>query len=182
MIFKIFSPKNSAKKLTFLTQNKAKICKILIITLVFEKNANFFAENCRKSQKIVIITLTPGRLRMIKTKHLHLTCGCNTSHGRQGFWGFCTAPEVRPQENGHPRDCEDGVCILVQQALLKPADRGSGNADSITDLHVADGSEGCEFESRGHRFFLWQKVNQSKDETVNQFSRIRTHLYNQGQI
>jgi hypothetical protein len=29
----------------------------VIITLVFEKNANFFAENCQKSQKIVIITL-----------------------------------------------------------------------------------------------------------------------------
>jgi hypothetical protein len=28
--------------------------------LVFEKNANFFAKNCRKSQKIVIITSTPG--------------------------------------------------------------------------------------------------------------------------
>jgi hypothetical protein len=26
----------------------------------FEKNAIFFAENCRKSQKIVIITSTPG--------------------------------------------------------------------------------------------------------------------------
>jgi hypothetical protein len=60
MILKIFSPKISAKKLAFLTQNKAKICEILIITLVFEKNANFFAENCQKSQKIVIITLTPG--------------------------------------------------------------------------------------------------------------------------
>jgi hypothetical protein len=45
--------------MAFLTQNKGKICKILIITLVFEKNANFFAENCRKSQKIVIITSTP---------------------------------------------------------------------------------------------------------------------------
>jgi hypothetical protein len=60
MILKIFSPKNSAKKLAFLTQNKAKLCKNLIITLIFEKNANFFAENCRKSQKIVIITSTPG--------------------------------------------------------------------------------------------------------------------------
>jgi hypothetical protein len=57
---KIFSPKNSAKKWRFFTQNKAKICEILIITLVFEKNANFFAENCRKSPKIVIITSTPG--------------------------------------------------------------------------------------------------------------------------
>jgi hypothetical protein len=44
------------------TQNKAKLCKILIITLVFEKNANFFAENDHKSQKIVIITSTPGQV------------------------------------------------------------------------------------------------------------------------
>jgi hypothetical protein len=51
MILNIFSPKNSAKKLAFLTQSKAKICKILIITLVFEKNAIFspkIAENRRK--------------------------------------------------------------------------------------------------------------------------------------
>jgi hypothetical protein len=41
--------------LAFLAQNKAKLCKNLIITLIFEKNANFFAENCRKTQKIVII-------------------------------------------------------------------------------------------------------------------------------
>jgi hypothetical protein len=34
---------------------------MLIITLVFEKNANFFAENCQKLQKIVIITSTPDR-------------------------------------------------------------------------------------------------------------------------
>jgi peroxiredoxin len=32
----------------------------MIITLVFEKNANFLAENWEKSQKIVIITSTPG--------------------------------------------------------------------------------------------------------------------------
>jgi hypothetical protein len=31
------------KKLAFLAQNKGKLCKILIITLVFEKNAYFFA-------------------------------------------------------------------------------------------------------------------------------------------
>jgi hypothetical protein len=47
--------------LAFLAQNKAKLCKILIITLVFDKNANFFAENRQKSQKIVIITSTPCR-------------------------------------------------------------------------------------------------------------------------
>jgi hypothetical protein len=38
------------EKLAFLDQNKAKLCKNWIITLVFEKN----------SQKIVIITSTPG--------------------------------------------------------------------------------------------------------------------------
>jgi hypothetical protein len=60
MIFKIFSPKSSAEKIGVLTQNKAKLCKILIITLVFEKNAIFFAEIWQKSQKIVILTSTPG--------------------------------------------------------------------------------------------------------------------------
>jgi hypothetical protein len=32
----------------------------LIITWVLKKNANFFAENWEKSQKIVIIASTPG--------------------------------------------------------------------------------------------------------------------------
>jgi hypothetical protein len=44
-----------------LTQNKAKVWKKLILTLVFKKNANFFAGNWEKSQKIVIITSTPAR-------------------------------------------------------------------------------------------------------------------------
>jgi hypothetical protein len=55
----IFAEKYS-KKLAFLTQNKATLCKKSIITLVFEKNANFFAENFQKSPKIVIITSVPG--------------------------------------------------------------------------------------------------------------------------
>jgi hypothetical protein len=52
MILKIFSPKKSSKKLTFLTQNKAKLLKNFIITLVFEKRPIFsrklskMAENC----------------------------------------------------------------------------------------------------------------------------------------
>jgi hypothetical protein len=58
MIFEIFSPKNSAKKLAFFTQNKAKLCNVLIITLVLEKNA-IFCQKWQKSQKIVIITSTP---------------------------------------------------------------------------------------------------------------------------
>jgi hypothetical protein len=40
------------------------LCKILIITLVFEKNANFFAENRQKSKKIVIITSTPDQFTL----------------------------------------------------------------------------------------------------------------------
>jgi hypothetical protein len=44
----------------FFAENWQKSQKIVIITLVFEKNANFFAENSQKSQKIVIITSTPG--------------------------------------------------------------------------------------------------------------------------
>jgi hypothetical protein len=57
LFFNIFAEKFSEKM--FLTQNKGKLCKILIITLVFEKNANFFTENCRKSQKIVTNNIDP---------------------------------------------------------------------------------------------------------------------------
>jgi hypothetical protein len=73
----IFLPKKLAKKLAFLTQNKAKLCKILIITLVFEKNAIFFAENCRKSQKIVIITSTPALHRRYLCMYVHTDISCN---------------------------------------------------------------------------------------------------------
>jgi hypothetical protein len=59
MIFEMFSPKKIAKKLAFLTRNKAKLCKIFAHTIGFSENANFFAENWQKSQKIVIITSTP---------------------------------------------------------------------------------------------------------------------------
>jgi hypothetical protein len=58
MILKnIFSKKVGGKK-AFFAQNTASFCKILIITLVCEKNANFFAENWQKSPKIVILTST----------------------------------------------------------------------------------------------------------------------------
>jgi hypothetical protein len=57
--FKYFCQKIQRKNWRFWLGNKAKLCNILIITLVFEKNANFFAKNCRKSKKIVIITSTP---------------------------------------------------------------------------------------------------------------------------
>jgi hypothetical protein len=64
----IFS-QTMAKNVAFLTQNKAKLCKNLIITLVFEKNANFSAEICQKSQKIVIIISTPDFISPKYRKH-----------------------------------------------------------------------------------------------------------------
>jgi hypothetical protein len=52
----------------FLTQNKAKLCKLLIITFDLGKKRQFFSENWEKSLKIVIVTSTPGqktgRIRM----------------------------------------------------------------------------------------------------------------------
>jgi hypothetical protein len=43
--------KNLAKILAFFVQPTARFCKNLIITLIFEKNANFFAENWQKITK-----------------------------------------------------------------------------------------------------------------------------------
>jgi hypothetical protein len=45
IIFKLFSPKILPKILAFFAQTTASFCKNLIITLGFEKNANFFAQN-----------------------------------------------------------------------------------------------------------------------------------------
>jgi hypothetical protein len=49
---KNFRRKNSAKKWEFLTQNKAELCKNLIVTLVFEKNANFAPKNVENRRKL----------------------------------------------------------------------------------------------------------------------------------
>jgi hypothetical protein len=51
--------------LAFFAQATATFAKKLIITLVLEKNANFFAENWRKSLKIVIMI---GRNLAIREK------------------------------------------------------------------------------------------------------------------
>jgi hypothetical protein len=57
VIFKLFLPKNLATKI-FIFDLKQSLN--LIITMVFEKNANFLAKKWQKSQKIVIIASTPG--------------------------------------------------------------------------------------------------------------------------
>jgi hypothetical protein len=48
MIFKIFLPKKLRKIGVFRLKTKAKLSKILTMTLVFEKNANFFGKNWQK--------------------------------------------------------------------------------------------------------------------------------------
>jgi hypothetical protein len=83
--------------LAFLLKLLIVFAKIVIITLFFEKNANFFAENCRKSQKIVIITSTPGHTversshRRPKTHCLHFaairSAACKTALEGQGGVG-----------------------------------------------------------------------------------------------
>jgi hypothetical protein len=52
------------------TQNKAKFSKKLFMTWVVEKNDHFSDDNCRKSQKIVIITSAPddSEFLVVETK------------------------------------------------------------------------------------------------------------------
>jgi hypothetical protein len=71
MIFKIFSPKNFAKKLAFFAQTTASFCKNCDHNIVFWEKRQFFAENWQKSQKIVIITSTPG-CRNVQPKSVHM--------------------------------------------------------------------------------------------------------------
>jgi hypothetical protein len=53
MILKIFSPKNLAKILAFFAQTTASFfAKIVIITLVFEKNANFLPKIGKNRRKL----------------------------------------------------------------------------------------------------------------------------------
>jgi hypothetical protein len=57
--FKNIFAKKNRQKFAFLTQNKAKFCKNLIITLFFLRKTQYFQ---RKSQKIVIII--PGQFTL----------------------------------------------------------------------------------------------------------------------
>jgi hypothetical protein len=57
----------------------------LIITLVFKKNANLVAKNWGKSQKIVIITSTPGFTNMEFLKVSLENCKLITSNSYKGW-------------------------------------------------------------------------------------------------
>jgi hypothetical protein len=67
--------------------------------LVFEKNANSFAENWRKSQKIVIITSTPGHPAHVpvrdKPASVLMTISIRVLNGETPF---------RPSQEQHYKD------------------------------------------------------------------------------
>jgi hypothetical protein len=77
MIFLIFSPKH--------WRFSASFCKHFIITLIFEKNADFFAENWQKSQEIVIITSTPGSADIL-WKNPNLVCNIYVCYYDLSIW------------------------------------------------------------------------------------------------
>jgi hypothetical protein len=59
--------------------------------LVFEKNANFFSENWRKSQKIVIITSIPGwpdwaNFRLLGDRLLSFTFFLSNNRSSQNYY------------------------------------------------------------------------------------------------
>jgi hypothetical protein len=59
MISKIFSPEKIGEKMALYVRSTASFI-LKIWSIVFEKNAKFFAENRRKSAKHESITSTPG--------------------------------------------------------------------------------------------------------------------------
>jgi hypothetical protein len=93
--------------MAFLTQNKAKLCKNVIITLVFEKNGIFFAKNCQKSQKILIITSTPEMCcstfwaHFSQTHLAALLLVCTYVHRCSPHPGFCV--KLTHFEDSNPR-------------------------------------------------------------------------------
>jgi hypothetical protein len=65
----------------------------LIITLVFEKNAKFFAENWEKSQKIVIITSTPEKEAFDQVFTAKIFCFGEPWSGNQSYDQFVYLPQ-----------------------------------------------------------------------------------------
>jgi hypothetical protein len=72
--FTFFRRKIRRKNWRFLTQIIAKLCKMLIITLVVEKNANFFAENCPKTAENCDHNIDPWHWDCIQKPVYIVTC------------------------------------------------------------------------------------------------------------
>jgi hypothetical protein len=83
MLLKIFSPKKLAKKVAFLPQTKAKLCKILIITLLFEKKRQLFrrklskiAENCDHNIDPLFAVLRPFESNSVAVEAFEMSNIC----------------------------------------------------------------------------------------------------------
>jgi hypothetical protein len=90
----------------------------LIITLIFEKNANFFAESWQKPQKMVIITLTPEQGKKYLQKYNNV-CFIFSGVQRALVDGQLSRP--RPQVGQGPRDGgrrQEGQPVGRRQAQL----------------------------------------------------------------
>jgi hypothetical protein len=88
---------------------------MLIVTLVFEKYANFFAENCQKAQKIVIITSTPGsKMPMYVQRSSFMSPWLYV----RGATVECHPTKCHPAEchfsECHPTQCHPAECHLRQ--------------------------------------------------------------------
>jgi hypothetical protein len=77
--FKIFSPKNLAKKLAFLSQNKAKICKNFYHNIGFWEKRQFFhrklakiAENCDRNIDPMLYRFTWKTKKFQQKQSLHM--------------------------------------------------------------------------------------------------------------
>jgi hypothetical protein len=57
--------------MAFLTHFKAKLCQNFYPNIGFWENANFLAENWQNSQKIVIITSTPGLISFVEQQNVN---------------------------------------------------------------------------------------------------------------
>jgi hypothetical protein len=103
-------------------------CKKVIITGVFEKDANFFAENWQISRKIVIITSTPDWAKFRRLGYLSFTFGGFYEKGSphlhkefspsvQVMYKFCPKNELHfgqffTDSSGHPVAKNRIGCII----------------------------------------------------------------------
>jgi hypothetical protein len=67
--------------MAFLTQNKAKLWKKFNRDIGFLDKRQFFADNCQKSQKIMIITSTSDVLKKVSISFKELQASCQQRNG-----------------------------------------------------------------------------------------------------
>jgi hypothetical protein len=86
MIFSIFSPKKSAEKMAFLTQNKAKLCKKFYHNIVFWEKRQFFRRNWAKIAENCDYNIDPRSASKIK---VILNCFTQLVNPKFSFSNIC---------------------------------------------------------------------------------------------